>query len=774
MRKYYLWLLAGASSIASAQGIVGMEYWFDNDISNKKYESVADSSANIKIGIANLGEGIHSFHLRGINASGTPGILSSEILFIPPSHKSNVPSLAEIWIDSKKSKTIPISSDKTGQFELDIADLENGLHFLTILPITKDGESGHTYRHIFYKNNIAETERKQTGYITWFDNDCQSMQHHSLTDGEEKLNLDISELNSGLHTFSILPLCDDNNPGQLYTTLFYIPKIEYPVIEAYRYWFDDDEENAVECGQSATPLHLKLDVASLASGQHFFHIMARGEKNEWGDIHTVGFEMPVDLDLADWQLIQKLHGELTALGWDSPWDMDKGPAAASKFQGVTSQEGHVTQLALSDIGVEGSFPQTALAFPKLVRLDLSDNKLTGKLDSIGQSASRNQTLEYADLSHNKLSGDLSKFAERFTGLKALDVSHNSIPEISAPLPESIDNLNIQGQRLSDTAELDISNLSEENIISYVPTIFRYNPLTREYDNNPDLLLSAAELENFNWSSQNLWWGELTAEEGEYSITDISPDNVFTGTGEGLTLIKKSGDKTSEWTSMPARINFEKGDANFSNGLTIADLQSTILYILSDYGHRPFNFTAADTHTDNIINVLDAVETVNLLLQKETVRKPQKLTAASAIPDNADISIYIQGDEILLQSAEDIGAVMISYTGDAEWYFDRYGISQSANSGSIIAYSVVGQYIPAGTHLIGKATGNMSIGKAEACSSDAYDLAICVNDASTGVGLHIGEDPDEIFFKPDGTRTGKPTDGITIKISKGKASKIITK
>lgn len=769
------------------ESIRGMEYWFDKDTDMKKYVATADSTINLKIDASSLEAGLHTFHYRGINTSNKPGQIISNLLYVPSPNTQAQLSGAEIWIDNNKIKTVSllegISEADTLSVKLDIAKYGPGAHFLSLIPKMNNGESGVVYRTLFFTTPEAEPEEKLEGALMWFDNDCSSLEHQTIYGNQTSLSLDISKLRSGLHTFNLLPLAESHKTGRIYSTLFYIPKIEYPEIVGYRYWIDDNKAETIESGHISTPLKLKLDVASLSSGRHYLYIQGRGESEEWGDVHTIAFDMPVDLDLADWELIKQLHAQLTALGWDSPWDMSKGVSGATNFEGVTSQDGRVTELALSNLGINGDFPEGAFAFPKLLRLDLSGNNLTGEIDKIGNLSDTPETagnsqpmLEELNLSDNRLNGDLSPFADKFPVLKSLDLHGNAIGEISTPLSSTIARIDISGQRLSQEATISITDLSSEPILQSLPSIFTYNPQTHTYESYLSLILSTCGPREFSWNDRAIWWSELKAGEEGTEIGDVALSNVFTGTGEGMWLMKTSRNRSDTWTSMPVRILFEKGDANFSNGLTIADLQATILFTLDDYEGHIFNLTAADTHPDGTINVLDVVATVNLLLANiqdpNISRKVHGITTSE--DEETTVGIYHDGDEIWIDTSEEIGAIRISFAGNVEWLFSEYGLSQVQNDNTVVAYSPVKMTIPQGRHLIGKCGNGFTMLKADAASLDARDLKVGASNKISEVDQRLPEDMDEEFFTPDGLRTDKPGKGVSIRIRNGNAKKIIIK
>ena len=96
---------------------------------------------------------------------------------------------------------------------------------------------------------------------------------------------------------------------------------------------------------------------------------------------------------------------------------------------------------------------------------------------------------------------------------------------------------------------------------------------------------------------------------------------------------------------------QKGDANGSMAVDVADVVSEVAYI-NEQNPQPFIFEAADVNSDDCVNILDVVGTVTM------ITKPDMVGVASA----SATAIYTVEDGILyIESDVTIGGIQLSIT-----------------------------------------------------------------------------------------------------------------
>lgn len=144
---------------------------------------------------------------------------------------------------------------------------------------------------------------------------------------------------------------------------------------------------------------------------------------------------------------------------------------------------------------------------------------------------------------------------------------------------------------------------------------------------------------------------------------------------------------------------EKGDANGSMSVTVADVVSEIDY-LTDQNPKPFIFEAADVNSDNVINILDVVGTINLIMNasNSSASSQALATAEYTIEDGLlyiDSPVSLAGLQILLQNENgeityeplDVLSGMENVT------------NPSVEDGWFMSFSLQGKTIPAGRHAV---------------------------------------------------------------------------
>lgn len=141
----------------------------------------------------------------------------------------------------------------------------------------------------------------------------------------------------------------------------------------------------------------------------------------------------------------------------------------------------------------------------------------------------------------------------------------------------------------------------------------------------------------------------------------------------------------------------KGDANGSMSIDVADVVTEIAY-LTNQNPQPFIFEAADVNSDESVNILDVVGTLNIIITPAD--------ASAMIADNAatysieDGILYIEspvalgGVQLLLNTTADKFEAMDALSG-----FELVTSRQDENSCLVLAYSMSGRSIATGRQAI---------------------------------------------------------------------------
>ena len=153
---------------------------------------------------------------------------------------------------------------------------------------------------------------------------------------------------------------------------------------------------------------------------------------------------------------------------------------------------------------------------------------------------------------------------------------------------------------------------------------------------------------------------------------------------------------------------QKGDANGSMAVDIADVLTEIAYLSND-NPQPFIFEAADVNSDNLVNILDVVGTLRIITAPET--------ESEAIDETVTASCYVIDGKLFVDCPVAIGGVQIKIKAGSDRQFASGEVLDdmeriSANVGKdkyiLLAYSMSGAVIPPGEHEIATLIDDASI------------------------------------------------------------------
>jgi len=203
----------------------------------------------------------------------------------------------------------------------------------------------------------------------------------------------------------------------------------------------------------------------------------------------------------------------------------------------------------------------------------------------------------------------------------------------------------------------------------------------------------------------------------------------------------------------------KGDANGSMAVDVADVVTEIGY-LTNQNPKPFIFDAADVNSDQTINILDVVGTINISIN------PQSVSAAS-ISDEA-VTYSVENGTLYLDSPIALGGVQCSFTAatngeitPAETLdgFETVGQWTTEDKYLFLADSMSGKTIPAGKHAL------LNIGGAQideiVLSDTKGKNVVAVSGNTSGIGTAVNMQMRAPYPNPF-------RDEVTIPYVKGKS------
>ena len=209
-------------------------------------------------------------------------------------------------------------------------------------------------------------------------------------------------------------------------------------------------------------------------------------------------------------------------------------------------------------------------------------------------------------------------------------------------------------------------------------------------------------------------------EGELSFTDfdVTPGTTYYYYYRALRSTLDSTEPSMTVAATPA--TSAKGDANGSADVTVADVVS-LVNSLTGQNPQPFIFEAADVNSDQVVNILDIVGTINIVMKTAGVRPMNALaTATYSVEDGLlyiDSPVSLAGLQLLVSNDTETLTPTHNLNGMeyASCVLPVEGDLQS-NVRQFLSYSLAGRTIPAGHRAV------LRIGDAEVLGlvlSDEY-------------------------------------------------------
>lgn len=422
-------------------------------------------------------------------------------------------------------------------------------------------------------------------------------------------------------------------------------------------------------------------------------------------------------------------------GFDG-WDLNQEVIYCDELPAVSGYNTHITSIELPSRELKGDLPRNLLALPMLEMLDLRDNRLQGMI------------------SHDVITPNL----------QTLYLSDNCLNSLSGPLPKTVKRIELQGQDLSgDTITYYNALLEPELFYTALPNIMRYRHDTQSFDRFFELYMSKDSYPFMRFSCDDKQMTVINGWAGYGNYAGFS--------GDLLDMRDDSGNQ------LKVKFYFDPGDANADGEVDVLDIQSSILYMFDDI-YSSFNFTAADTYADRSVtieevntdepctalNIQDLVCTTNLLLAAAEARHCMPMSTRSMeSPASTDAYLYIEGNDIVLETSRPVAALQLTSTGDVQWQLNQCGLSQTTAHGGadVVAYSLSRNTLPIGRTIIGQCGTGCQFINACLADDEAQRISVTMGQPSVNGIEEIGQDAETMTYGADGVRRQSLQPGINI-------------
>lgn len=280
-------------------GIVNVEYWLDDDMTELKSETAVSGNLSLAIDISALKPGVHYFNCTPISSTGERGNSERYLFYVPLSQdQTSISAIKgyEYWLDDNfASKVVSQSAGTNDLLAISIDGLTSGVHYFNCRAFNERGEYGCPVRKMFYiPQVVSATNASIASSEYWIDDDYDNKVTIEGSDSQYAFTIDISQLASGVHYFNYRARDDIGRWGGMIRQMFYIAQTESTsvgTIVEYEYWLDDDVDNKVTGTDSKQEYVFNIDVSELEIGKHTFNFKAKNVLEKWGDIFSETFAL---------------------------------------------------------------------------------------------------------------------------------------------------------------------------------------------------------------------------------------------------------------------------------------------------------------------------------------------------------------------------------------------------------------------------------------------------------------------------------------------------
>lgn len=461
------------------------------------------------------------------------------------------------------------------------------------------------------------------------------------------------------------------------------------------------------------------------------------------------------LNATDFAVMKQLYRDLDGANWKKPWDLSNDHRSIGKWHGVTTEGDFITAIDLTEQGLTGELPNSVFILSKLQKLNLSHNCISGNLTTIlaGFDDEDISPLTELKLQGNHFTGDLYPFASRLPQVAYLDVSFNRLTEISQPFSNAVlSNGNFyRGFQFVDweTKEVNLPEGADTLVVDItpgIPTVIPSSTFHLYRHEAGDYNLSFSEMYRIYHNAYGDMYTSNTElvknNEGLWNLYSGNSNYVFRGQ-KGKVIAYTHGHPWYSYITYLLRFNWEDGDVNADQTVDVGDLQSVIYYTLNDSkaNGQMFNFTCADTNTDNAINVLDVIGTVDYILAYEEPAGARQFGEGegSLLANNI---LTIDGNAIVLSNVDEVAALQLFVSGASSAQLrlgaeveGRFSVAKRDVNGGVrlVIYSPAGRtFAPGKYQLLRDLPAGVTVTNVRLTDPQACRLGVAISDAPTAI------------------------------------------
>ena len=239
----------------------------------------------------------------------------------------------------------------------------------------------------------------------------------------------------------------------------------------------------------------------------------------------------------------------------------------------------------------------------------------------------------------------------------------------------------------ETDEEDFEDLLGYNIYRWTDDTIKWD---RYYDRSCKCYVDAG------WRFDTICINQsvIDAQESAFIDYDVLPGKTYYYYIKQITTSLSSYPISNPVVATP--LTAQKGDANGSMNVDVADIVTEVAYIMGD-NPQPFIYEAADVNTDSIVNILDIVGTINIIVNPAV--------SSLGFSGNNTATYSIEDGILYVETPVVLGGVQFSFDAEAEisTLEALNGFEQmtwnTADHLNFMAYSMSGKTLGVGKHAL---------------------------------------------------------------------------
>ena len=218
-------------------------YWTDNNTDDVK--TVECTGDVMMLDMSGEKDGFHVLYMQG-DMDGKQTLVESRVFIKIPQTEGVSELTCLCYVDGTlyKQEKVP-SSGGVIDWILDVASLAAGFHRVQVQVVTPTGAATDVHESFFFRT-IMDGELDNMKLVYNIDGGEYESQEGSLGTGMFHFDLDVSDLKDGIHRLNYMLMSETGTSTKVNTSFFIKTPVGGPGISCYKYWINDNENEAVK------------------------------------------------------------------------------------------------------------------------------------------------------------------------------------------------------------------------------------------------------------------------------------------------------------------------------------------------------------------------------------------------------------------------------------------------------------------------------------------------------------------------------------------------